>query len=63
MPDFEDIEQEAKDHGKLIDEEVAEVEKEADKAAGSQDHRMIDKVAEGVEKKVDGEQGNETSGQ
>jgi|GEM_PF-2835392 len=63
MPDFEDIEQEAKDHGKLIDEEVAEVEREADKAAGSQVHGLIDKVAEGVEKKVAGEQGNETSGQ
>ena len=63
MPDFEDIEQEAKDHGKLIDEEVAEVEREADKTAGSQVHGLIDKVAEGVEKKVASEQGNETSGQ
>ena len=63
MPDAEDTEQEAKDHGKLIDEEVAEVEKEADKAAGGQDHGVLDKVAEGVEKKVDGEPGNETSGQ
>ena len=52
MPDFEDIEQEAKDHGRLIDEEVAEVEKEADKAAGGQDHGA---------KKIGGEQGNETS--
>jgi hypothetical protein len=63
MPDSEDIAQEAKDHGKLIDEEVARVENEAEKAAGGQDHELIDKVAEGVEKKVDGEQGNETSGQ
>jgi hypothetical protein len=54
MPDFEDIEQEAKDHGRLIDEEVAEVEKEADKAAGGQDHGV---------KKIGGEQGIETSGQ
>jgi hypothetical protein len=54
MPDFEDIEQEAKDHGRLIDEEVAEVEKEADTAAGGQDHGV---------KKIGGEQGIETSGQ
>jgi hypothetical protein len=60
MPDFEDIEQEAKDHGKLIDEEVAEVEREADKASGGQDHGLINRVAEGVEKKVDGGQGSDT---
>jgi hypothetical protein len=57
MPDFDDIEQEAKDHGKLIDEGVAKIEKEADKAAGGKDHGLIDKAAESAEKDVDGQQG------
>jgi hypothetical protein len=63
MPDFEDMEQEAKDHGKLIDEEVAEVEKEADKAAGGQDHGVIDKVAEGARRRLTASRETKTSGQ
>jgi hypothetical protein len=63
MSDFDGIEQEAKDHGKLIDEEVAEVEREAEEAGRGQDHGLIDKAAEGAEKEVDGPQGSETPGQ
>jgi len=39
VPDFDDPEQEAKDHGNLMDEGVAEVEREAAEAAGGQGHR------------------------
>ena len=38
VPDFDDADQEAKDHGNLMDEGVAEVEREAAEAAGGQDH-------------------------
>jgi len=38
VPDFGDPDQEAKDHGNLMDEGVAEVEREAAEAAGGQDH-------------------------
>ena len=34
MPDYDDAEREAKDHGNLMDVGVAEVEEEADKSAG-----------------------------
>lgn len=41
MPDFDDPDQKAKDHGNLIDEGVAEVESEAAGAAGAQpDHGL-----------------------
>jgi len=45
VPDFDDSEQKAKDHGNLMDEGVAEVEREADEAARGQDHRLVDKDA------------------
>ena len=38
MPNSHDPDQEAKDHGNLMDEGVAEVEREAVEAAGAQDH-------------------------
>ena len=46
VPDFDDPEQAAKDHGHLMDEGVAEVEREADEAAGGQDHGQAGKAAE-----------------
>jgi len=45
VPDFDDPEQAAKDHGHLMDEGVAEVEREADEAAGAHDHGQADKTA------------------
>jgi hypothetical protein len=45
VPDFDDSEQKAKDHGNLMDEGVAEVEREADEAARGQDHGLADKAA------------------
>jgi hypothetical protein len=45
VPDFGDPEQAAKDHGHLMDEGVAEVEREADEAAGAHDHEQADKTA------------------
>ena len=38
VPNSHDPDQEAKDHGNLMDEGVAEVEREAVEAAGGQDH-------------------------
>jgi hypothetical protein len=70
MPDSKDIDQQAKDHGNLMDEGVAEVEKEAGKAADKAaaltrgpDHGLIDEVADGHEKEADREHGGEGSGQ
>jgi hypothetical protein len=48
VPDFDDLDQEAKDHGNLIDEGVAEVEKEGAEAAGGQDHRPAGQAAESL---------------
>jgi hypothetical protein len=48
VPEFDDPDQEAKDHGNLMDEGVAEVEREADEAAGGQDHRLAGKATEPV---------------
>ncbi len=68
MPDSKDIDQQAKDHGNLMDEGVAEVEKEAGKAADkaaalTRGHGLIDEVADGHEKEADREHGGEGSGQ
>jgi hypothetical protein len=46
VPDIDDPEQAAKDHGHLMDEGVAEVEREAEEAAGAQDHEQADRTAE-----------------
>ena len=48
VPEFDDPDQEAKDHGNLMDEGVAEVEREADEAAGGQDHRPAGQAAESL---------------
>jgi hypothetical protein len=60
VPDFDDPEQEAKDHGNFIDEGVAEVEREADEAAGGQDHRPAGTADEHAEKKIAGQKGTGT---
>ena len=48
MPDFDDPDQEAKDHGNLMDEGVAEVEREAAEAAGGQDHMPAGQAAKSL---------------
>ena len=48
MPDFDDPDQESKDHGNLMDEEVAEVEREAAEAAGGQDHGAEGQAADSL---------------
>ena len=46
MPDFDEPDQESKDHGNLMDEGVAEVEREAAEAAGGQDRRPVGQADE-----------------
>jgi hypothetical protein len=46
VPDFDDPDQEAKDHGNLMDEGVAEVDREAADAVGGRDHTPADQEAE-----------------
>jgi len=48
VPDFDDADQEAKDHGNLMDEGVAEVEREAAEAAGGQDHRPLGQATDSL---------------
>ena len=49
MPDFDDPDQKAKDHGNLIDEGVAEVEREAAEGTGAQDdHGLAPLVAKSL---------------
>jgi hypothetical protein len=50
MPDFEQIEKEAKDHSKQIDEVIDKAEHEADEKADGRDHGLIDKGAAELEK-------------
>ena len=46
MPDLDDPDQEAKDHGNLMDLEVAEVERESAEVAGDKDHLPAGNAAE-----------------
>jgi hypothetical protein len=46
VPDLDDPDQEAKDHGNLMDLEVAEVESESAEVAGDRDHRLAGNAAE-----------------
>ena len=48
VPNFDDPEKEAKDHGNLMDEGVAEVEREAAEAAGGQDHRPLGQATDSL---------------
>ena len=48
VPNFHDPDQEAKDHGNLMDEGVAEVEREAAEAAGGQDHGRAGQAADSL---------------
>ena len=48
VPNSHDPDQEAKDHGNLMDEGVAEVEREADEAAGGQDHGSAGQAADSL---------------
>jgi hypothetical protein len=46
VPDLDDPDQEAKDHGNLMDLEVAEVERESAEVAGGKDHLPTGNAAE-----------------
>ena len=48
VPNSHDPDQEAKDHGNLMDEGVAEVEREAAEAAGGQDHRPLGQATDSL---------------
>lgn len=52
MPDFEEIEQEAKDHSKQIEEGIDEVEHAADEKVDGKDHGLINKGAAELEKEL-----------
>ena len=58
MPDFEDLEKDAENHSKQVDEGISAVDKEADKEAGGRDHGMIDKAAQEAEKDIGDQQGD-----
>jgi hypothetical protein len=52
MPDFEEIEKDAKDHSKQVDEGIDKVAHEADEKADGKDHGVIDKAAADLEKEL-----------
>jgi len=52
MPDFEEIEKEAKDHQKQVNEGIDKLEHEADEKAGGKDHGLIDKGGAELEKEL-----------
>jgi hypothetical protein len=54
MPNFEDLEDEAKNHSKQVDEGIDKVEKKADEEAGGKDHGLIDEAAQEGEKELGG---------
>src|SRR5581483_4890925 len=56
MPDFEDIEQEARSHGKEVDEGIDKAQQFADKEAAGRDRGLIDKAAGEAEKAAGGDQ-------
>lgn len=58
MPDFGDIEKEAKDHSKETDEAIQDADKEADKELAGKDHGLVDKGSAVAEKDL----GNQQSG-
>ena len=54
MPDFQDIENEPKNHSKQVDEGIEKLDQEADKEAGGKDLGLIDKGAQEAEKALGG---------
>jgi hypothetical protein len=52
MPDFQEIENEAKGHSKQVDEGVDKLDQEADKESDGKDRGLIDKGAQEVEKEL-----------
>jgi hypothetical protein len=57
MPDFGDIEKEAKDHSKETDEGIQDVDKEADKDLAGKDHGLVDKGSQAAEKELGSQPG------
>ena len=55
MPDFDDLEQAAKDHSEQVDQGLEKAKTEGDSFAGGRDRGMIDKAAEEAEKQVGGQ--------
>jgi hypothetical protein len=60
MPDFGDLEQEAKSHSKQVDKSIEVAQKKADEEVDGRDHGIVDKAANAAEKELGGEQGNAT---
>jgi hypothetical protein len=60
MPDFGDLEQEAKSHSKQVDKGKEVAQKEADERLDGRDHGIVDKATDAAEKELGGEQGNAT---
>jgi MT0933-like antitoxin protein len=52
MPDFDDIEQEAKEHSEQVDAGVDKAEHEADESVGGKDSGLIDKGGAELEKDI-----------
>ncbi len=65
MPDFGDIEQEAKSHSSEVDKGIQQGDQELDKSAGGRDKGLIDKGAAEAEQQVGGQsqQGGQNPGQ
>lgn len=54
MPDFQEIEDEAKSHSKQVDEGIDKVDQEADKETGGKDCGLIDIGAQEAERELGG---------
>jgi hypothetical protein len=54
MPDFGDLEQEAKSHSEQVDQGIDQAKEAADKEAGGRDQGMIDKGADAADKALGG---------
>jgi hypothetical protein len=52
MPDFSELEKDAKDHPTQVDEGIDKAKQEGDKESGGRDHGLIDKGAADAEKEI-----------
>ena len=59
MSEFENIEQEAKDHSQQVDAGIQKADQEADQESGGRDKNLIDKGASEAEREVGGSQAND----
>lgn len=63
MAEFEEVEQQAKDHSQQVDEGIEKLDKVADEHAGGQDKGLIDGAASAAEKEIGGQPNTDTPGQ